>query len=537
MAMISKGLSTKGHRIHLLGNAIMKDSQYVKNFNATHSSWYLSNHEKYLQEIRFVLDDAVQNGIGFAGFKLYYGVTHTTSHECRDLFAHSDLLLQLKAENYDMIVMDIFLPCDALIARYLDKPFIAVTTTREYHFFRASAFGFPSELSYVPEIFVGLTDKMTFFERLENVLLRFFQRFIFQYFLLADARAIQKEQGIDIDTDILDIMGKASLWISYSDLSLEYPQPTMPNYVRSGGMALKQTLPLEQDLEDFVQGSGDHGVIVFTLGSMVGSLPDHRKTEIIANVFSRLPQRIIWRHTGELPTNLGSNIKIMKWIPQNDLLGHAKTRLYIGHGGLNGVYEALHNAVPMILMPVLAPDQKDTAARVVSKVMGLRLDSATITEESFYEAIKEVLQNDKYRKNVALNSAILRDMPPAKDRVVFWIEHVMKFGDEHLRAHVFELNLIQYYLVDVAVFLVLCIMGFILGHVKTRLYIGHGGLNGVYEALYNAFPMILMPVMAPDQKDTATRVVSKGMGLRLDSATITEESFYEAINEVLQTDT
>ncbi|XP_072051503.1 UDP-glucuronosyltransferase 2C1-like [Amphiura filiformis] len=303
---------------------------------------------------------------------------------------------------------------------------------------------------------------MTFFERVENVLLRFLQRFIYPYLLLADYRAIQKEQGIDIDSDILDVMGKASLWISYSDLSLEYPHPTMPNYVRSGGMALKEPLPLEQDLEDFVQGSGNHGIIIFTLGSTVGCLADHRKTEIIAKVFSRLPQRIIWRHTGELPTNLGSNIKILKWIPQSDLLGHAKTRLYIGHGGLNGAYEALYNAVPMILMPVLAPDQTDTAARVVSKGMGVRLDPATITAKSFYEAIKEVLQNDTYRKKVALNSAILRDMPPAKDRVVFWIEHVMKFGDEHLRAHVFELNLIQYYLVDVAAFLVLCIMGFIL---------------------------------------------------------------------------
>ncbi|XP_072051501.1 UDP-glucuronosyltransferase 2C1-like [Amphiura filiformis] len=148
------------------------------------------------------------------------------------------------------------------------------------------------------------------------------------------------------------------------------------------------------DLEEFVQGSGDHGIIIFTLGSMVGSLADHRKTEIIAKVFSRIPQRIIWRHTGELPTNLGSNIKILKWIPQSDMLGHAKTRLYIGHGGLNGAYEALYNAVPMILMPVLAPDQKDTAVRIFSKGMGLRLDPATITEESYYEAIKEVLQND-----------------------------------------------------------------------------------------------------------------------------------------------
>ena len=74
---------------------------------------------------------------------------------------------------------------------------------------------------------------------------------------------------------------------------------------------------------------------------------------------------------------------------------HPKTRLFIGHGGSNGVYEALHHAVPMVLMPMVAPDQWDNAARVVSKGMGLQLDSRTLTEEIFYNALIEVLQNHK----------------------------------------------------------------------------------------------------------------------------------------------
>ena len=61
----------------------------------------------------------------------------------------------------------------------------------------------------------------------------------------------------------------------------------------------------------------------------------------------------------------------------------------------------------------------------------------------------------RYKERVSYYSAIMRDLPPAKERTVFWIEHVLKFGGEHLRAHVFELNFIQYYLIDVAVFLIL----------------------------------------------------------------------------------
>ena len=80
----------------------------------------------------------------------------------------------------------------------------------------------------------------------------------------------------------------------------------------------------------------------------------------------------------------------------------------------------------------------------------------------------------------------------------------------------------------------LCIYCFLkTGHPKTRLYIGHGGLNGVYEAPYHAVPMILIPLLSPDQLDNAARVESKGMGLFLRSESLTEESFYEAVTEVL----
>ncbi len=75
--------------------------------------------------------------------------------------------------------------------------------------------------------------------------------------------------------------------------------------------------------------------------------------------------------------------------------GHSKTRLLIGHGGINGVYEAIYHKVPMILIPLVAPDQWDTAARVVSKGMGIQLDSKKITEKTLYKAISEVIGNER----------------------------------------------------------------------------------------------------------------------------------------------
>ena len=33
-------------------------------------------------------------------------------------------------------------------------------------------------------------------------------------------------------------------------------------------------------------------------------------------------------------------MQVVGWAPQNDLLGHAQTRAFLTHGGINGLYEA-----------------------------------------------------------------------------------------------------------------------------------------------------------------------------------------------------
>ena len=52
--------------------------------------------------------------------------------------------------------------------------------------------------------------------------------------------------------------------------------------------------PLPHDLEEFVSGSGDKGVILVSFGSILGEMDDKMITTMAA-VFSSLPQRVIWK--------------------------------------------------------------------------------------------------------------------------------------------------------------------------------------------------------------------------------------------------
>ena len=76
----------------------------------------------------------------------------------------------------------------------------------------------------------------------------------------------------------------------------------------------------------------EKGLIIFSMGSMISDMHP-TKSKMLAGALSRLEQRVIWRYSGEIPENIGDNVKIMDWIPQNDLMGHNNTKLFISHGG------------------------------------------------------------------------------------------------------------------------------------------------------------------------------------------------------------
>ena len=72
-----------------------------------------------------------------------------------------------------------------------------------------------------------------------------------------------------------------------------------------------------------MDGSGDHGVVVFTISSYFSTM-NASKCEELASALARLPQRVVWKFEGEPPSTLGNNTKLVKWLPQNDLLGEWK---------------------------------------------------------------------------------------------------------------------------------------------------------------------------------------------------------------------
>lgn len=69
-------------------------------------------------------------------------------------------------------------------------------------------------------------------------------------------------------------------------------------------------------------------------------------------------------------------------------------------------------------------------------------------------------------------------------------------------------------------------------HPNVRLFVTHGGLHSLEEAVYNAKPLVGIPFFA-DQRLNMNLVEKKGYGKRVDYSELTERSFGDAVVQVL----
>ncbi|XP_023786332.1 UDP-glucuronosyltransferase 1-1-like isoform X6 [Cyanistes caeruleus] len=369
---------------------------------------------------------------------------------CTHLIHNKELIKYLEESKFDAILTDPILPCGAILAEYLSLPsvyfLLQIPCGLEYQ-----ATQCPNPPSYVPRVFTDLTDRMTFLQRVKNMLYDipnfFLCDVVFQPYAELASEFLKREVTVP------DLLRQASIWLMKYDFVFEYPRPIMPNMVYVGGINCQEKKPLSKEFEAMVNASGEHGIVVFSLGSMVSEIPMKKAMEI-AEALGTVPQTVFWRYTGKAPPNLPSNVKLVKWLPQNDLLAHPKTRAFITHGGSHGVYEGICNAVPMVLMPLFG-DQMDNAKRVESRGAGLTLNILEMTSNDISTALKAVINEKKYKENIQRLSDLHLDRPiHPLDLAVHWVEFVMRHkGAPHLRPAAHDLNWVQYHSLDVIAFL------------------------------------------------------------------------------------
>lgn len=387
--------------------------------------------------------------------KSYYDYSDIVLKLCQDAVLNKKLIKKLKDSKFDVVVGDAISPCGELLSELLNLPLVYSLRFTAGNTYERLCGGLLLPPSYAPVILSELSDKMTFMERVTNMLYYLHFNYAFETF---DKKKWDQfySEVLGRPTSLCELMGKADIWLMRTYWDYEFPHPLLPNFEYVGGLHCKPAKPLPKEMEEFVQSSGENGVVVFSLGSMVYTLPEER-ANMIASVLAQIPQKVIWRFDGKKPDTLGPNTRLFEWIPQNDLLGHPKTKAFITHGGGNGVYEAIYHGIPMVGLPMFV-DQPDNIAHMEAKGAAIGLDLNKMSSADFLNALKTVINDPSYKENIMKLSRIHHDQPMKPlDRAVFWIEFVMRHkGAKHLRVAAHDLTWFQYHSLDVIGFLLAC---------------------------------------------------------------------------------
>ncbi|XP_074751131.1 UDP-glucuronosyltransferase 2C1 [Hippocampus comes] len=467
MAAILKELHSRGHQLTVLHSP---NSWYIP----TNGSFYTSVTATMLEDgnkkdfYNQVLLDVIKVR-QYAGFlRTFYQqglITDMLARGHKILAEAATAMIddpvfmkKLREAKFDLMLTDPGLTVGVLLGNYLKLPMVFNVrwmNNGESHFAMA-----PSPLSYVPVSGSELHDQMDFQGRLKNML-HYIYSLIEFYFYINAAYADLFQRHFPPKTDLLTLERAADIWLVRSDFVFELPRPTMPNVVYIGGFQCEKARPLPADLDAFVRSSGEHGVVVMSLGTLVSALP-RDVTEAIAGAFAQIPQKVIWRIKGEKPSSLGNNTLVVDWLPQKDLLGHPKTPAFVAHGGTNGMYEAIYHGFPVLGLPLLF-DQFDNLLRLKVRGAARVLEANSLTKEGFLEALRDILDNPTYRDNMRRLSRLHHDRPmPPLETAIFWIEYVTRHkGASHLRPVAYSLPWYSYFCLDVVLFITAVVVAFV----------------------------------------------------------------------------
>lgn len=442
-----KELAVRGHEVTLVTTDLIKDfnNTNLRQVDISIAYEHQTNLSKDLMSTFLETDKITAfqmiNEVQFKITEVVY------SHKgIKDLFKDKTL-------KYDLLMLEcVFVGSYTFMHRF-KAPTICLTSLDAYHETHA-AMGNPTHQILYPYYMLPFSEPLNFFERVMALTSMTMMTAYVDYYIVPRMHKILSaslEEEFPYPTEVaLDF----DMLFTNSNPLFGAVRPFTPATISlSGGLHQTTPKPLPKDLRDFLDSATD-GAIYFSLGSNVKSKnisPATRKA--IIEAFSQLTKyKVLWKFEDDEMPDKPSNVKISKWVPQQDVLRHKNVKVFITQAGVQSLEEALYARVPMIAIPYFG-DQDANAKRLEQKGLGLCLDHHTLTAEQFKQALLEVMLNEQFRERIGKVADIVADQPMKPlDKAVWWTEYVLRHkGAKHLQGP--KIPAWQFYYLDVIGFI------------------------------------------------------------------------------------
>lgn len=152
--------------------------------------------------------------------------------------------------------------------------------------------------------------------------------------------------------------------------------------------------------EDVDYGDTDGPVVYVSLGTVLNQSAGFFRTclEALGDTDARVVMSIGSKIDLDTISPVPSNVRVYRSVPQIPVLQH--TDLFITHGGMNSVNEALFHEVPMIVVP-MGNDQPTVGARVAELGLGTVVAPNDLTVPVLRDRVAALLADQDVRARLA----------------------------------------------------------------------------------------------------------------------------------------
>jgi UDP:flavonoid glycosyltransferase YjiC (YdhE family) len=195
-----------------------------------------------------------------------------------------------------------------------------------------------------PELGSGLSDRMTFPQRLKNELVSLINRFVLEpYLLRVVLPEILKRRGVPVPARVWT----PSIFAPDNTLSIintapgfDFPAPLPPSVIQPGPLVMTAAQTVPESLQTWVDWKPERSVVLVSLGTV--SYIDGRIARVVIDGLRATGKDVLWvlreAHWKALAgLDVPSTFRLEKWIPQRAMLAHRAVGAMVTHCGTNGV--------------------------------------------------------------------------------------------------------------------------------------------------------------------------------------------------------
>ena len=173
-------------------------------------------------------------------FRLVSKLMEVISTVCDSVLNDTKIMEELR--GYDLLVYDVLGVCGALIGDRLGIPRVQIFVSPNSPFDHM----IPTPLSYIPlMVLPGFTDKMTFLQRVTNVVVYIGLSFCKDLILARPMNALKLKYNITTDKSFQETVDGVELVLIRADFAIEFAQPLLPGKFYSTSLC-RTVLSLKQ---------------------------------------------------------------------------------------------------------------------------------------------------------------------------------------------------------------------------------------------------------------------------------------------------